>query len=708
MIVDGRRRFTGAVFLAVMGCVANGAMAAPEPSSAGYTAVQRAFLREDFEQVVGLAQAFILQNPEGPSVPKVWLWMALSLDRLQETNEALRELNRLKSRLARGDPLWPELLFWEGDIGRRAFQMVRARTAYQELLGRYPDSTWALQAQLGLGLIDLHQQAFESAIHSFRRVIERAPGSPAARDARLFEGLCQLQLKQYREAISMFEPLLEQFKEPVNIAQTALYLGESLSGLERYDEAVAAYQRAVEIDEAPRWSRPALFGLGWAHYRMDRCLDSVQVFERYLSESAGDHRTEALFAQGTCLLKMEREQEALSLFERIIAHDPAHLLAIDSGLVVADISRRQGRVERAKALLRELLRQRLDQAARAQVNLRLGSIVLEEGNAAQAKTLFTAAGESEQPPIRQAALNGLGDVQMFLGDPTGARRLYEDAMQIAPDSSLAAYATYQIGRICLQLRSFDEAVELFKRLSTTAETQLSDDARLALALAYVNMGRDELAHAVLDVLRRKQPGGEASARAAYYLALMAMNGQDEPGARTLCEETIAKAPTTEEAIDARLLLADLKAREASVDEAMRWLRQGYGSAGLPRRHRAKLAKRLGDFARTQRAYAEAVVWYEEAAVLLPTLSGEAAYRIASCYEDAGDLELAMQRYRAIEQPPWRVRGQLALAKLLEREDRMNEAAAIYRSLAREDIPEAKVAEERLAALQRDKTRSRAW
>ena len=68
-----------------------------------------------------------------------------------------------------------------------------------------------------------------------------------------------------------------------------------------------------------------------------------------------------------------------------------------------------------------------------------------------------------------------------------------------------------------------------------------------------------------------------------------------------------------------------------------------------------LAKRLGDLARTQGSCAEAIAWYEEAAGLLPALGSEASYRAASCYEEAGDVELAMAWYRAIEQPPWRVR-----------------------------------------------------
>jgi tetratricopeptide (TPR) repeat protein len=146
-------------------------------------------------------------------------------------------------------------------------------------------------------------------------------------------------------------------------------------------------------------------------------------------------------------------------------------------------------------------------------------------------------------------------------------------------------------------------------------------------------------------------------------------------------------------------MADLIVRRDSTREAVRWLRRMYAAAGLSRRHRAKLAKRLADLARSEGDYEEAVIWYDEAAKLLPALRGEARYRIASCHEEAGDVAAAMEWYRQIEQPPWRVRGQLALAKLLEREERLEEARAIYQALMREPIPEAKVAEERFAALE---------
>ena len=58
----------------------------------------------------------------------------------------------------------------------------------------------------------------------------------------------------------------------------------------------------------------------------------------------------------------------------------------------------------------------------------------------------------------------------------------------------------------------------------------------------------------------------------------------------------------------------------------------------------------------------------------------------------------MHRYGQILDVPWRVKGQLARAKLLEHEQRWGEAMAVYEQVARQAVPEAKVAAERLGIL----------
>ncbi len=708
----------GLILLAIVAGPCSEAVAL-EPTP-GYTMVQRAFLREDFTLVTSLAHGFLQQYPDAPEVHRVWLWLVLSLDRLQRSSEALREIDRLKAHLPDDDPFWPEVVFWEGEISRLSLQLSRATSAYQRLLEQYPASPWASQALLDLGLIALHQEAYETAMQYFHEVALQQAENPVASDALVYEGLCDLRLARFKEAVAVFEALLTQLKDPGAFGQVAFYLGEGYSGLGRYDDAALAYQRAIAFaSESAALSRPgrsldhsgtgqagiaqwatlAQFGLGWAYYEIGRCEESLQPFEQYLSQAAeGGHRTEALFARGSCFMKLRNEPAALQCFEDILARDPDHALAFESGLILADLHRKDGRLDVARTLLHTLLRRYADPLSRAQLQLLLGAVVLEQGNAAQAKTVFELAAQSDQPSIRQAALNGLGDVQMFLGHLTAAERCYEEAMHIAPDTPRAAYAAHQVGRVRLQLGSLDEAVRIFQGLIANADPALADEARLALAIAYLNQHEAELARSLLEAIRQRDPTSPAAGRAAYYEALLALGDDDETLAQARCQEAIDQAPQSDEAFEARLLLADLQDRGRPAHEVMASLEQVYAAGQLSRSQRATLAKRVGDLARSEQEYSRAIAWYLEAEELLPSLAGEVSYRIASCDEEAGDLEEAVSWYARIDEPPWRVRGQLAAAKVLERLDRVAEAEAIYERLAGEPIPEAKLVQERLAVL----------
>lgn len=675
-----------------------------------YTTIQRAFLREDFQAVTSLAPAFFEQDPEAQETARVWVWLALSLDRLQRSNEALKQLDLLKIRLEPGDPLWPEVIFWEGEISRLSQQTLRAKLAYQRLLDRYPNSAWTSQAQLGLGMIAMQEQNFDVAAQHVHEVALRQAGAPVALQALLLEGFCDLRLQRFQEAVAVLEPLVGQLKEPNVVTQAAFYLGESLTGLGRYSEAARAYHQAID---SPQWRHLALFGLGWADYKIGRCEESVEVFERYLSEgketapgpsvaSAGaGHRTEALFAQGSCLMRLGKEGEALRRLQEVVSSDPRHALALESGLTIADAYRKERQWTLARELLHTLLQHHSDPLSRAQIQLPLGAVALAEGNAAHAKAVFGLAAQTDQPSVRQAALNGLGDVEMFLGHLVAAQRFYEEALRAAEGTPAALYATYQLGHVQLQLGAFDEAAVIFTRLSATGDSALADDARLALVITYLNQHREDSAHALLDAIRKTRPAeGFVAGRAAYYEALLALGEDQALEARQLSLEAMAKAPGSDEAFEARLLLADLEveAGERPEREVVDALERLYASDQLPRHHRATLAKRLGDLARGEHTCPRAITWYEETARLLPSLGSEVAYRIASCHEELGDLDEAARWYERIEEPPWRVRGLLAAAKLLERQERAAEAEAIYEQLAHEPIPEAQVVQERLAVL----------
>jgi len=680
-----------------------------------YAAVQRAFLQENFTDAASRAQRFIQQHPDAVESHRVRLWLALSLDRLERSDEALQELDRLKAQMASSDSLWPEVLFWEGDISRESLRMLRAKLAYQRLLQEYPRSSWAAQAQLGLGLVYLHQQDFETAIQHFHEVELEYPDGRPALDARLFEGLCQFHLQQFADAVEILRPLLAQLNDPGTEAEAAFYLGESLNALKQPLNAIPAYERAMAAAASSqagawqpslgaRWGELARFGLAWVNYQLGRCDESVPLFESYLSQPNTPRRLEALFAEGSCLVALGKERDALSRFEAVVASDPAHPLAVESGMLLSEAYAKSGQRSRAQAMLEQLLSRHADPAVRARISLLSGRLALDQEEPERAEQAFELAWHSEDSSVRQAASVGLGDVGMFLGNLTGAAQRYQEAVQAAPSTSAAGYATYQLGRIQLQLGAFDEARQMFQRLAGSADQEIADEARLGLVIAELNRHDEDKARALLDIIRRDRPGSPIASRAAYYQALLALSEGDEAAARAHCDDALHGAPGTNEAFDATLLLLELRARDQSAEERTQELLALYTSSRLSRVQQAKLAKRLGDSARTAHAYANAIAWYEEAGRLVPALQAEMTYQIASCYEETGELDHAVAWYREIEQAPWKVRGFLAAARVLERQGRLAEAERFYEALAGEPIPEAKIIQERLAALRSGATR----
>ncbi|MBI4343526.1 MAG: tetratricopeptide repeat protein [Candidatus Omnitrophica bacterium] len=692
-----RRWFVATGIAALLAHPSAGAAQMPADPTQEYAAVQRSFLQEDFNAVAMLGKTFLLRHPAAPEALRIALWRALSLDRLSQAGVAIQELEVLEARLAPQQPLWAEVVYWRADICRRAGRMEAAKVALTRLQELAPASAWVPHGQIGLGLLYLQLQAYEIARRYFREVAQEWPEAEVALEARVYEGLCQLKLKRYGEAVQLLEPLLDRLGPGPTKAQAVFYLGEGLTGLGRFAEAARAYQQAMELGRASAWSRHAQFALGWAQYGAGRCDESVRTLERYLQDADAQHRAEAFFARASCLMRLGREEQAIAQFEELIARSAAHPLAYEAVLALAEAHTRRKQPGRAQALLEQFLRQPLEEPVRHRVVLFLGAVALEHGDADAATAAFASLRGAADLAVRQAALNGLGDASLHLGRPEEAKRSFEASLQLSATTPAGGMAAYHLGRLALQQGEVEKAISLFGGLSGRSDVALADDASLALAVALMQQGRPEQARGRLEQLRRQRPGTVAAARAAYYLALLRA-GQDGHEAETLAQETVAQAPHSEEAAGALVLLADLRIGQASLSEGRAWLARTYRAGQFTRRQRAALAKRLGEYARADRAYAEAIEWFAQAQQLLPSLAGEAAYRMASCYEEAGDVEVALQAYQVIAQAPWAVRGRLAAAKLLERQGRAGEAEAIYAALAQAGVPESKVVQERLAIL----------
>jgi tetratricopeptide (TPR) repeat protein len=408
--------------------------------------------------------------------------------------------------------------------------------------------------------------------------------------------------------------------------------------------------------------------------------------------------TALLFAQGRCLMEQSEQDKAISFFEKIRIQDPEDSLAMDAAISLAQIFEEKQKISEARSLLEDVLDQAFDQSQIAQAHLRLGYIYLLEEKPQEAVVQFQLAQSVPGDELRQSVLNGLGDAEQMRRRLDEARRLYEDSRKISSVSSEGLYATYQLGRLELGEGNVNDAIGLFDSISYSDKSSIADDANLALAFIYLNQADLKKAREHISKVDASKKSPQ-SARAAYYLALVLLQEGNVPQSKISCEEIVKSYQGTEEALEARLLLADILATESSAREAFEGLlKDAYRIESFPPKLGARFARKLADLAHRSFDYKEAIRWYEVAGNSLAAYQGEIEYRIASCYEEAGDLEVAINRYRYIKDEPWRIKGQLAAAKLLEREERYLDAKRIYEEVSVAQVPESKIAQERLASL----------
>ncbi len=105
----------------------------------------------------------------------------------------------------------------EREAYQKAFDMLKegrykmANASFKEFLGRFPQSSYAGNAQYWLGESNYVSRQFEQAIKEFRAVLENYPGSNKVPDAMLKLGYTHYELRQFDAAKSTLTDLRNNY-----------------------------------------------------------------------------------------------------------------------------------------------------------------------------------------------------------------------------------------------------------------------------------------------------------------------------------------------------------------------------------------------------------------------------------------------------------------------------------------------------------------
>ncbi len=228
--------------------------------------------------------------------------------------------------------------------------------------------------------------------------------------------------------------------------------------------------------------------------------DVQAALGHHLQALRGDERPETLLAVAEDYLRLGRPDDAIAMYQRVLARDRDHVTALRGLRDVAIARERWGEALEAQERLVQLAA-REDRAAEegwlAGLHYELGRSQLAAGNTAGAVARFKE-GLRVQPDFVPAAL-ALGDAQLKAGDGREALRTWERALEVQPALPLLGrieqlhraegrptrmISLYEeaaarhpdnlavavgLGRVYFELAMLDEAAEQFEKMEVRAQ-----------------------------------------------------------------------------------------------------------------------------------------------------------------------------------------------------------------------------------------------
>lgn len=179
----------------------------------------------------------------------------------------------------------PATLIW---MGRKNsdFDPQLARQAFQDLLSRFPDSPFVLQALLELGNLEAEAGNYEEALGHYQQAEARFPGEPEIVDAVLAQGDVYRKMQRFAEARDQYNLVVSNRQwrgEPH--AEALFKTGVSYLEQNELEKAQTFFERTYIGHAAfTDWSGAAYLESGKLLQQLGRTDEAVNTYDEFLNE----------------------------------------------------------------------------------------------------------------------------------------------------------------------------------------------------------------------------------------------------------------------------------------------------------------------------------------------------------------------------------------------------------------------------------------
>jgi tetratricopeptide (TPR) repeat protein len=232
--------------------------------------------------------------------------------------------------------------FVQGNAYYKAGQYTPAIATYNKIIENYPQIAWARNAQFqigvayqklstgDIGVLPKMSEAFETYYTSY-------PDDDKAIHAYYYDAWARYRLGRWREASDTFEALAVKYPNERYASESLFRAGEALFNLTNrgnrdekdkvLDECMAYYDAVAAKYPASEYVDDALYNKAWALITMERKEEAVPIFERIVAEHTdGRYGPQSQFTLGDYYYGLKEYDKATASYEQFLQLFPPEKL----------------------------------------------------------------------------------------------------------------------------------------------------------------------------------------------------------------------------------------------------------------------------------------------------------------------------------------------------------------------------------------------
>jgi len=439
------------------------------------------FRKQDFNAALPVFRQFVGRPyVEKPGlVYDAWLRIGDCHFMLKEYTAAIAAYQKVdQANSTGGDYALYQIGLAQGTLGNSNQKMQ----ALDQLLKRYPRSSYYDQALYEMGSSALVSNDSRSAIASFDRLVREKPRSEYARQALMKTGMIYYNNNQHEQALANLKKVVSQHpgttesREAINLMRNIYMDMNRLQEYFKYTEALGVGQVSTSQQDSLAFVTAENF------YLENRCEEAQKALSNYFNQfKEGGYMLQANYYAAQCALRAKNSEKALKHLEYLINF--------------------QDNQYTDEALL---------DAAR---------IVYDQTNYEKASEYYGRLAQiTEEGSIRREAIEGSMKSNFFLGDYQKAIGQAK-VLQLTPEveEQQRIQADYILGKSYMALKQYDQAKAVLQLCVQADAGNYGAEAAYLLALAHFEQGQAGLAEDKIFAMADRYPSYEYWLAKSYIL-----------------------------------------------------------------------------------------------------------------------------------------------------------------------------------------------